>query len=139
MDFVSVSHLDETQTAQLLDLYRNEWWTRERRPEDVREMLRHTPYLFGICEKDSKRLVAFARVLSDRVYKALVFDVIVHPDFRAHGLGRRLMMEIAAHPDLRRVRHVELYCLPELEPFYERLGFTAEIGGVRLMRRSQTS
>ena len=27
-------------------------------------------------------LVGFARVLTDTVYKALIFDVIIHPDHR---------------------------------------------------------
>jgi len=40
-------------------------------------------------------------------------------------------------PDLRQVRHVELACLPERETFYERLGFTTDVGGIRLMRRSR--
>jgi len=39
-----------------------------------------------------------------------------------------------ADPRLSRVKHFELYCLPELEPFYESFGFSTEAGGVRLMR-----
>ena len=42
---------------------------------------------------------------------------------------------ILAHPDLARVRHFELYCRPDVGPFYERHGFSTEVGGVRLMRR----
>ena len=29
---------------------------------------------------------------------------------------------IKRHPELARVRHFELYCLPELVPFYEDMG-----------------
>ena len=38
------------------------------------------------------------------------------------------------HPRLREVRHVELYSLPELIPFYERWGFSTDVGGVRFQR-----
>ena len=36
-----------------------------------------------------------------------------------------------------RGRTLELACLPERETFYERLGFTTDVGGIRLMRRSR--
>jgi hypothetical protein len=41
-----------------------------------------------------------------------------------------------SHPDLREVKHFELYCLPELRPFYEKWGFEADVGGIDLMRRA---
>lgn len=133
---VFIDHLSEEQIAQLMQLYRNEWWTKERKVEDVRRMLAYTDFIFAFCEKDSKQLVAFTRVLSDRVYKALLFDVIVAPEHREHKLGRALMNAVLNHPELKNVRHFELYCLPELEPFYEKLGFSKEVGEIHFMRRT---
>ena len=118
-------------------LYRSAWWSAERTPEDVRRLLQGPSLFFAVAERESGKLVALARALTDDVYKVLVFDVIVHPDHQGEGLGRRVMDDLLAHPALARVRHIELYCLPELEPFYDRWGFTAEIGGVRLLRRTQ--
>ena len=66
---------------------------------------------------ESDELVAF---LTDYVYKALVLNVIVAEAYRGSGLGARLMDAVMGHPRLRDVRHFELYCLPELTPFYER-------------------
>ncbi len=77
----------------------------------------------------------FARVLTDRVFKAFIFDLIVVPEHRGRGLGEALMRRILDRPDLAAVRHFELYCLPEMAPLYERLGFSAEVGGILLMRR----
>ena len=34
------------------------------------------------------------------------------------------------------VQHHELYCLKEMIPFYEKWGFTAELPGLYLMRKS---
>jgi hypothetical protein len=47
------------------------------------------------------------------------------------------MRRIVEHPDLRAVKHFELACLRELAPFYARFGFTTEVGGILLMRRSR--
>jgi len=133
-EFVDVDRLTETQARELHALYQNEWWTRGRTLEATRTMLLHTDLLFGICERDTGRLVAFARVLTDRAFKGFVFDLIVAPEQRAKGLGSRLVRRIVEHPDLRSVRHIELACRPELTAYYGRLGFTTDVGGINLMR-----
>ena len=61
--------------------------------------------------------------------------MIVADAHRGKGLGEHLIKLALEHPDLARVRHFELYCLPDVEPFYKRHGFSTEVGGVRLMRR----
>jgi predicted GNAT family N-acyltransferase len=83
--------------------------------------------------------VAFGRVLTDGVFKALVFDVIVAPDVRGAGLGHALIRHIVADPQLSAVRDIELYCREELIPFYERLGFSVDLPEVRFMRRRATA
>jgi GNAT superfamily N-acetyltransferase len=129
--------LNEQQIQQLHALYQGEWWTRGRTLSDVRTMLENSSFIFSLCDESVGDLVAFARVLTDRVYKALIFDAIVAPKHRDEGLGRHLIEHIIQHPDLNKVRHLELYCLPELIPFYEKLGFSTEVSGVCLMRRNQ--
>jgi GNAT superfamily N-acetyltransferase len=130
-----VEVLSEAQIQQLHSLYQGEWWTAKRSMADVRTVLDHSDFIFGVVTVDSQQLVGFTRVLSDRVFKALLFDVIVHPEHRGAGLGSILMKHILQHPVLSRVRHVELYCLPERREFYRRHGFTADLGELQLMRR----
>jgi predicted N-acetyltransferase YhbS len=131
-----VNALSEAQAGQLHALYQREWWTAGRSLADVRTMLQHSDFVFGIVAPDSQELLAFARVLTDRVFKALLLDVIVHPDHRSAGLGSFLMAHIAAHPVLSQVRHIELFCLPVRTDFYRRHGFTSEVGELVHMRRS---
>ena len=130
-----VEVLDEGQVRQLHSLYQGEWWSAGRTLEEVRTMLAHSDVVVGLCAADTGRLLAFARVLTDGVFKALIFDVIVDRAHRSEGLGHELMDQILGHPALSVVHHFELSCLPELEPFYERWGFSNEVAGVSLMRR----
>lgn len=133
--FNVVAELQERHVHDLHRLYQGEWWTHGRSLADVRRMLHHSGFVFGLCADPGDRLVAFARVLTDRVFKAVVFDVIVARDHRHQGLGRRLMECIIRHHDLKHVRHIELYCLPGLVSFYEKSGFSTDVSGVSLMRR----
>ncbi|MGH9794915.1 MAG: GNAT family N-acetyltransferase [Candidatus Acidiferrales bacterium] len=137
MKLKAIASPAEIQLADLMALYANEWWTDKRTAEDVRRMLAHTDFVFGFTEEPTGKLVAFARVLTDRVYKALVLDVIVAPAHRGTGLGRKLMEALLAHPELQAVRHWELYCKPEMMPLYRKWGFTSELGGVNFMRMTR--
>jgi GNAT superfamily N-acetyltransferase len=127
--------LTPPEVEDLYNLYRGEWWSGGREPAEIRSMLAHSDLLFAVTATASGRLIGFARVLTDWVFKAMVFDVIVAREQRAQGIGRLLMRSIVEHPRLATVRHLELYCLPELIPFYKRWGFATDFSGVCLLRR----
>ena len=77
------------------------YWAKNRNREDVRKMLTNSDILIVLTDPKSDELIAFARVLTDKVYKALIFDVIVAPDHQGEGLGRAIMEAIIEHPDLK--------------------------------------
>ena len=133
MTLTLTSQLTEKQIVELHALYQKEWWTKGRELSELRRMLEQSDLLFAFVD-DTGRLTAFARVLTDYVYKALLFDIIVADDWRKTGLGRKIMDAVVRHPLLEKVEHLELYCLPELVPFYQKWGFTEELGELRFMR-----
>ena len=124
----------ETYLDQLMELYQREWWSENRRKEDVRELLQTTTFTFGLVHEEADILCGFTRVLSDMRYKAVVFDVIVHPDYRGQGLGAKLVGHVIAHPGIRDIEDIELYCKPEHRPFYEKFGFHSANSKLHFMR-----
>lgn len=128
-----VEHLSDAQVRQLHALYQNEWWTKDRTLEQTRSCVEGSQICLGFTDS-SGQLAGFGRVLTDFTFKALIFDVIIAPEHRGRGLGDELVAAIMNHPKLAPVSSFELYCLPELVPFYERHGFSTEIGGLQLLR-----
>ncbi|MBX7168456.1 MAG: GNAT family N-acetyltransferase [Pirellulales bacterium] len=135
MTLVDIERLNAAQADDLWNLYQQVWWTRERTPQQIQAMLARNELVFGVAEADTGRLVAFARAISDYVFKALVLDVIVDEPLRTQGLGRRIIDRIVHDPRLAQVVHIELYCRPDLVPFYAQWGFTDDLGGLVLLRR----
>jgi GNAT superfamily N-acetyltransferase len=132
-----VSRLTSEHIEQLWRMYQGEWWSRGRKLEDIRRVVEHSDLIFAFCDPETGQLVAFARVLTDFVYKAFIFDVIVERRRRELGLGRMLLDAITAHPALLFVEHMELYYRDEMVPFYEKWGFTASLPALRFMRKTQ--
>ena len=89
LNSVSEKHID-----QIMMIYRSAWWSADRTCDEVRSMLAQSDVAIGICENSSGRLIAFTRALTDYTYKALIYDVIVLPEFRGQGIGAMLMEAI---------------------------------------------
>jgi GNAT superfamily N-acetyltransferase len=137
MSFEMISSLTDNQFDDLHRMYQAEWWTRGRHLPDIRRAIENSDIILAFCDPDSRRLVAFARVLTDYVYKALIFDVIVEAASRGGGLGQALIDSLVKHHALKQVKHFELYCRPEMVPFYNRWEFTDDLGELRFMRKTK--
>ena len=120
------------QVKDLQDLYQKERWAKGRSLSQIRKMLRHSDLTFAAADS-AKRLIGFARVVTDFTYRATLLDVIVHPAYRGKGLGRALLEKTLSHPRLKKLEHIDLFCLPPLIPFYKKFGFNSDrLGIVRL-------
>lgn len=131
-----VETLTESQVSDLMDLYKNEFWCDKRTREDVVKMLAATDVIIGFVD-EGDRLIAFTRIITDFVYRATVFDVIVNPTHRKMGLGVKLMDAVVNHPKLQAVETLGLHCLPKMIPFYERWEFTDDVEDIKFMRRKK--
>jgi len=72
-----IDRLSDKQVEELHALYAKEWWSQGRKLEDVRRMLAGTSVVFAFVDTESGELAAFCRALTDGVYRAHLFDVIV--------------------------------------------------------------
>ncbi len=128
-----IYELSEKHIEQLHTLFQSEWWTKGRTLSETRRCVSGSQICIGIIDGKND-LIAFARVITDFTFKALIFDVIVSSKSRKNGLGLKLIETIKKHPKINTVKNFELYCLPELVPFYESLGFSSDVGGINLVR-----
>ena len=128
-----IYELNKEQINDLQVLYQNEWWTKGRSLAETKQCVEGSQISIGVVDAAGS-LQGFSRVLTDYTFKALIFDVIVSAQHRGTGLGDKLMELIMSHEQLRRIKHFELYCLPELFGFYEKFGFSSDVGDVNLMR-----
>jgi predicted GNAT family N-acyltransferase len=117
-----LNRLEQKHHQSFYALYTKEWWTQNRTYEDAISMLNHCDLIIACCDMQY-RVIGFARVLTDYVFKALIFDVIVDERARGQGLGQEIVTRIINHPDLQKVQSFELYCPERLIPFYEKQGF----------------
>ncbi|MFB6071397.1 MAG: GNAT family N-acetyltransferase [Halobacterium sp.] len=106
---------------ELCSLYATYDWWADRDEREVSEALRNTDEVV-LLRDETGEPVASARVVTDYVYYAMVYDVIVAEDRRGDGLGADLLAAIIDHPRLQDV-NPSLLAREGLVPFYESCGF----------------
>jgi N-acetylglutamate synthase-like GNAT family acetyltransferase len=126
MDCRHVQFQDQHAKVNLLklqELFRlAAFWAQDRTLEDLATAVAHSSPV--ITAWDHEHLIGFARATSDGVYRATLWDVVIHPDYQGAGLGRKLVQTVLSHPKMCRVERVYLMTSNQ-QKFYERIGFEA--------------
>jgi len=87
---------------------------------------------FGVYEKATGAQVAFTRVVTDHATFAYLCDVYVLEEHQGHGLGKRMMREVMAHPALTGARRIML-ATRDAHGLYRQSGFVVAGGEGNLM------
>lgn len=116
------TYKEKINFCQLQELLRvgGAFWARERKQEDLKIAIANSNPVVSIW--DEEKLIGFARATSDGVYRAAIWDVIVHPNYRGLGLGGKLVETVLSHPLVNRVERVYLTTTHQ-QSFYQHIGF----------------
>ena len=112
------SKIDFNQLQALFDL--GSFWAQDRSLEDLNVAITNSKPVISVW--DGEQLIGFARATSDGIYRAIIWDVVIHPEYRGAGLGRKLVETVLSHPHMNRVERVYLLTTHQ-QQFYEQIGF----------------
>jgi N-acetylglutamate synthase-like GNAT family acetyltransferase len=111
--------LDLSQLQELFNL--TAFWAQGRSLEDLSVAISNSDPVISVW--DETQLIGFGRATSDGIYRANIWDVVIHPDYRQLGLGTKLVESILSHPRLSRVEKVYLMTTHQ-QHFYQKIGFS---------------
>jgi ribosomal protein S18 acetylase RimI-like enzyme len=118
-DNITYSFNKPAQLNAIQALLKQTEWAHNRTQHTLQVMIENTPLYLGAWTDD--RMIGFARILTDDVFRAFIEDVIVDVEYRKRGIGREMIRRILAR--LSHVQEITLHCSEENMPFYEALGF----------------
>ncbi|MFO5492777.1 MAG: GNAT family N-acetyltransferase [Cuspidothrix sp.] len=116
----SQSHAD-IDLYQLQELFNlTAFWAKGRSIKDWGIAIVNSEPVISIWDREL--LIGFARATSDGIYRATIWDVVIHPDYQGNGLGSKLVETVLSHPRMQKVERVYLMTTQQQE-FYEKIGF----------------
>ncbi len=112
---------EKVDLPQLKKLYEDTtFWARSRSLEEIEIAISNSNPVVSVW--DNGRMMGCARATSDGIYRAAIWDVVIHPDYQGLGLGRKLVETLISHPLLNRVERIYLTTTNQ-QNFYKKIGF----------------
>jgi ribosomal protein S18 acetylase RimI-like enzyme len=112
------SEIDLYQLQELFNI--GAFWAKGRSIEDMGIAIANSQPVITV--RAQERLIGFARATSDGIYRATIWDVVIHPNYRGTGLGSKLVETLLSHPHMQRVERVYLMTTHQ-QGFYKKIGF----------------
>ncbi len=100
-------------------------WNQEYKasPDDL-ERANQNSWLV-VSAYDENKLVGFGRVVTDFGLHAMIFDMIVLPEYQGRGIGTLILKKLVDRCLEHGIRDIQLFCAKGKRAFYEKNGFEA--------------
>lgn len=133
MTFEVVTDVRRFDFDRIVSAIQDSYWGQGRSDQDIRRAFAGSAAI-GIFEDGQQ--VAVARAITDTVFYAYIFDLIIFEEHRGRGLARVLMDALFAHPELKEVSGWML-STRDAHGLYAQYGFEpVEAGRTMWMRRN---
>lgn len=80
---------------------------------------------FAVSAFDGDKLIGFGRVVSDGVLDAMIYEMIVPPEYQEQGIGALILYMLIQLCLKANIREIQLFCARGKRGSYEKFGFVA--------------
>jgi len=104
-------------------LFNTTGWNRvyQMSPDDLEMANRNSWLVISAYHED--RLVGFGRVVTDQILHAMIYDMIVIPEYQRQGIGTRILAALVKRCREADIKDIQLFSARGKREFYERNGF----------------
>ena len=104
-------------------LSNNTFWAVNRNQQQLRKMLANSSAAVSLWKE--KEMVGFGRATSDKIYRAVLWDIVIADHFQGIGLGSVMVNALLENRSVKGVEKVYLMTTRSSD-FYEQMNFKIE-------------
>ena len=101
----------------------NTSWANQRSKKNIKKMLSRSEAVVSVWK--NTRLIGFGRATSDKVYRAVLWDVVVEKNFQRIGIGKRIVNSLLSNKLISRVEKIYIMTT-KFDKFYSKMDFQLE-------------
>ena len=120
MNYRIIDGADGMDSRDVAALLKTTYWANKRSLETIEKSMRNSS-CYGVYLDEGKKLVGFARVISDDATTYYLCDVVIDPAYRGRGFGKALVSHIVSLPEYAGLRGLLL--TKDAHGLYEKFGF----------------
>lgn len=112
---------------EYFSLFNTTGWNKNYKvnPDDLERANRNSWLVVSAYDQD--KLVGFGRAMTDFVMHAMIFDMIVLPEYQNRGIGTMILKRLVDRCLEQGIRDIQLFSAKGKRGFYEKNGFEARM------------
>ncbi|UXS75443.1 GNAT family N-acetyltransferase [Staphylococcus chromogenes] len=124
--------LTNDEAIALAHVYHSVGWRRHT-PENIALIYHRSTHI--ILTYDDHQIIGCGRALSDGVFNAAIYDIVVRPSYQNQGIGQRLVHQLVEA--LGPLSCIHLISTLGNEPFYTHCGFKKLTTGMAIYQNPE--
>ena len=101
----------------------NTSWAKKRHKNEIRKMLSKSDVIVSVWK--GSMLIGFGRATSDRIYRAVLWDIVVEKKYQKYGIGKMIINSLLSNNLISKVEKIYVMTT-KFEGFYSKMGFQLE-------------
>lgn len=123
---------DTSYIQNMKEVYHSNGWTNHNE-DNINCIFKASTHV--IIAKVDKKVIGFGRALSDGVYNAAIYDVVVDKNYHKYGIGKEIVAKLVAQ--IGNVSCIHLIATTKYTTFYKRVGFRTLTTGMAIYQKEQ--
>lgn len=135
---IEIKFVKDWPEEDIVNLYQAGGWWRDRYdPAGIKLLIKGSFAFVVAVDKDSGKAVGMGRAISDGVSDAYIQDLVVLPEHRDMGIGKKLTNALLDYCLSKKLLWVGLIAEPGQENFYSSLGFKPMKGHIPMRHQTE--
>jgi len=123
-DNIKIRLVDSWSIDEIVELYKaGGWWKESYNPSSIHQMIIGSFVFAVVVDNKSDKAVGMGRVISDGVSDAYIQDLVVLPEYRKKGLGKKLVDILIKQCLSKGIVWIGVIAEPGSDKLYQGLGF----------------
>jgi len=121
---INIKFVDTCPEEEIVELYKaGGWWKDSYDPSGIKPLIEGS-FAFAVAvESSSGKAIGMGRIISDGASDAYIQDLVIMPEYRGQGIGKKLVSALLKRCLSKGLLWVGLIAEPDQDEFYSSLGF----------------
>ncbi|MCK5261194.1 MAG: GNAT family N-acetyltransferase [Thermoplasmatales archaeon] len=121
---IDIKFVDSWVEEEIVTLYKSAgWWKESYDPSGIKKLIKGSFAFAVVIDSVSGKTIGTGRILSDGVSDAYLQDLVILPEYRGKGFGRKLVEFLLEYCLSQGIIWIGLISEPGQDSFYLSLGF----------------
>ena len=121
---IEIRFVDNWPEDELVKLYKaGGWWKDTYDKSKLKDLIKGSFAFAVVIDKKTNQTIGMGRILSDGTSDAYIQDLIILPEYRKQGIGKKLVDKLVEYCHSKGVKWIALIAEPDQDGFYSSIGF----------------